>query len=122
MNDTIDSFDLDFAEYKFRLKNKGVVEDYIMRELSGLERDRYLTEISGRFDMDGKNTKVKNLVGVPEMLLSRCVYRIKEDGTEELVKANEIQTWPSSVREKLHEKATELSGLDKKADNDAKND
>lgn len=125
MSETVDTFDLMFAEYKFNLKNKeGVVEHYVMREGDGKNRDLYQTELLGRFDVsaDGKAGKVKNMVGVSEMLLGRCIFKIKEDGTEELVGKDVISAWPASVREKLHEKATKLWGLDKTAEADAKND
>lgn len=121
----VETFDLSFAEYKFNLKDKnGVVENYVMREGDGLKRDQYQSELLQRFDVaaDGKAGKVKNMVGVPEMLLGRCIYKIKADGTEEAVAPNVIQAWPASVREKLHEKATKLWGLDKTAEADAKND
>lgn len=121
MSETIDSFDLSFAEYKFSLKNKdNSIDKYVMREVDGKTRDIYLTEMSGRFDAEGK--RIKNIVGVPEMLLGRCIYKILADGTEEAVKPDVISSWPSSLREKLHEKATKLSGLDKEAETDAKND
>jgi hypothetical protein len=111
------------AEIPVRMTRKDTnqVETLILRELDGLERDKYLNNLRSRTSIkDG--TRVNNFTGLQSSLLSRCVYRTNSDGEEELVPAKEIEGWPATTQSKLYEAAMELSGLKDDSEDEAKND
>jgi len=109
---------------KFSLKlNEALVDidgrQFKLKELVADERDAYLTKQSKRVNfVNGKVEGFKNYVGIEADLLTLCLY----DDAGNLVVAAEIQRWPSSVVSALNKAAEELSGLNKKAVVEAKND
>lgn len=112
-------------ELKFSLTLKEVTvslddESYVLRELSGKQRDMYLNEIGPRmkFNAEGKTEGLTNYEGLQSGLLALCLY--DKDG--ELVAEKVLQGWPASVLSDLFDAAQELSGLDKGAETKAKND
>lgn len=99
---------------------EGVEKNFVLRELTGKQRDTYLNEMGGRmkFNKAGKTEGLSNYEGLQSGLLSLSLH----DENDELVKKNVLQAWPASVLSDLFDVAQELSGLDKGAEEAAKND
>lgn len=125
-------------------------ELFIVRSLSGFERDAFLKDMRSKVDVgsDGVTTKIKDLTGLNALLLSYAVKRvtglvsgdllpkdieqfevmIKDDHltttdlVTESVKMSEIQSWPALMQQDLNETANQLSGLDKDARTTGKKD
>lgn len=124
----VNEFDLQLQTWDFKLKDAdGVYHYYVMTEIVGRERDAYLNTLAPRFEVTKEGgSKVKNFTGMQSSLLTRC---IKYKGTDaapisppKAVTENTIGTWPARVQDALHTKAQKLSGLDKLATEEAKND
>ena len=96
-----------------------VESTYVLRELTGRERDVYLNKMGGRmkFNEAGKTEGLSDYEGLQSGLLSLCL----RDGGGDLVKDKVLQEWPASVLSELFDVAQELSGLDKGAEAKAKN-
>ncbi len=117
-------------ELKFDLKLKEVsvtltgVDDQshicILRELSGKQRDLFLNEMGGRmkFNAAGKMQGLKNYTDLQTGFLALCFY----DENKVLVTNEVLREYPASVLADLFEVAQKLSGLDKGAKDQAKND
>lgn len=114
-------FDLTLQEINVTLNDPDTKEKkrYILRELTGDERDSWLQEMSARTGKhpDG-SPKVKNFKGLQASLLKFCLLTEER----EKVGVEKIQKWPARVQSKLFEKAQELSGLDQGAEDEAGND
>lgn len=117
-------------ELRFMLKLKeasvnltdveGQEKTYVLRELSGAQRDTFLNEIGGRmkFNAAGKMSGLNNYIDLQTGFLSLCFY----DDTNSLVKKQVLREYPASVLAELFEVAQKLSGLDKGAEDEAKNE
>ncbi len=94
---------------------------YQMREMDGTLRDQYNDLMIGRMDRgaDGKLKGMKKLSGLDSDLLTRCVWDVE---ATRYVDPKTINSWPASTLEKLSKWALEFNGLDKKAEENAKND
>ena len=110
-------FDLDFKKIPVGIGG----EDYVLVELDGRERDKYLNTLTGRLKTgtDGKSQGVKNFEGLQSSLLSKSLKKIV-DGMEVGVTEIIIQGWPARVQATLYDEARELSALgDEKKKKDA---
>ena len=99
----------------------GTVKTFILRELTGAQRDSYLNEIGGRmkFNAAGKTIGFTTYKNLQANLLCLCL--LDPEGT--LVKQSVIQNWPAGVVQSLFKSAQELSGLNlEEEDEEAKND
>lgn len=101
-----------------KIKLGGV--DHTVQELSGRERDAYLTKGADRFLMDetGKITGVKNFDNHQADLIVAAL----RDAEGKPVALPLVQLWPSSTQEAVYDIACELSKLGKykaKAKNDS---
>ena len=106
-------------EFSLKLKEEQVVitgvddvkRTYVLKELTGQQRDAYLNNMGGRmkFNDEGKTQGLSNYEGLQSGLLKLCVY--SDDG--KLVPEKELQAWPSQVLSALFEKAQEMSALNK---------
>lgn len=84
-------------------------KEYVLRELSGKERNRYMNKMKSRVSTDKNgNVKISTFDGMQSDLLCKSLYD-KETG--ELVSKDEIEDMPSNTQQKLFDKAQELSGL-----------
>jgi hypothetical protein len=98
----------------------------MLRVISGLERDKYVKEIRNRTTKTPQGTlEVKDMDGLTAQILLLACRR--NHGTAENpewkpVPLAEIQAWPAPMQTELNEKALAMSGLDKKANEEAKND
>ena len=101
--------------YSFELKLKEVEvqldgQKYIMRELTGKQRDQYLDLIAKRVQyVNGNQAGMKSLSGLQSSLLAMCLI----DSSGNLVKESVITEYPGSVQSQLFKLAQQLSGLDK---------
>lgn len=93
---------------------------YILREMSGGERDAYLNSVADRmkYAADGKVAGVKNFSGIQSLLLSACLYG--PDG--KMVEAKDIELFPASTVGELFAMAQELNALNNKGMDQAKNE
>ena len=98
-------------------------DNYVMRELDGLQKGKYLNKMGSRIILndEGKVSGFKDYAGLETTLLALCMY----SSIGEVVTAAVMNKWPSSVLGKLFEAAQDLSGLNeesrKKQETEAKN-
>ena len=104
-------------------------KSYILRELDGRQKGKYLNKMGGRIVLNSKGevSSFKDYAGLESTLLSLCLYG--EDG--KLVPPSimdgtpDTTGWPSTVLGKLFDAAQDLSGLNeesrKKQEAEAKN-
>ena len=88
-------------------------EAYVLVELDGKQRDRYLNGLGSRLRVakDGKAAGVKNFDGLQASLVAASLKRIIFDGGREPVTVATIQAWPAQVVSGLFDAAKVLSAL-----------
>lgn len=114
MNDIL-CFDLNRLEKPVTIQGEG----YVLVELDGRSRDKYLTSLAARMKLnkDGKPCGISNFDSLQASLISSCLFKVDAlDGTRTPVKAETIQGWRSSVIKSLFEESRKLSGLDESDD------
>ena len=131
----------DALKFDLDLKAKPVEiggDAYVLVELTGMQRDRYLTAIAGRLKqiVGSKRATVKNFDGLQSSLVGMALRRVKDGATvvppsggsytAEMLKEQTdpvsekmIQEWPAAVGSALFRVAKELSGLNDEEDEDA---
>lgn len=89
-------------------------EAYVLIELDGFGRDKYLTNVAGRVRLDkgGNATGLKNFDGMEAGLVALCLKKVEGDHRRP-VEEKVIQSWPGRVVTALFNAARDLSGLDK---------
>lgn len=103
-------------------------DDYMIVELDGKERDKYLTGISARVktSADGKSGTVKNFDGLQASLVAASLWKLDSvNGERSRVKASTIQAWPARVVSGLHDAAKQVSNIkddEEDEDGEEKND
>lgn len=108
-------------ELKFKIKDgAGRIGEWRLVELLGTERDEFIAQQEGRVlrDKKGNVTGVKDSKGIIPGLLAKCLYT--PEGV--LVPRGDVMHWPAGMQMDLFLKALSLSGLDKKGEEEAKND
>lgn len=107
---------LERAEVDVKLKGKdGVGHDWLLRELSGSERNRYLNKMKTRIKVGANGaTSIKSFDGFQSDLLHLCL--LDEEG--ERVAKDVIEGLPSSSQLALFNRAQKISGLDNEEDNE----
>lgn len=115
-------FSLKLAEKKISIPvdDVGTERTFTLRELTGLQRDKYAESVRSRLERDntGRAIGMKNVTGFFASLISLCLY----DETDKLVPAADIQAWPTRLQKWVHDEAEKLSGLDQDAKENAKNE
>ena len=88
---------------------EGVTETYVIKELTGKERDTFLTSMGTRIRYNGKGepSGLKNFDGVQASLLSLCLC----DAQGEKVPEKTIQMFPATAQNEMFKAARELSAL-----------
>ena len=115
------SFSLKLKKEEVQIEDlDGIEQTYTINELPGKQRDEFLNGIGNRmkFNSAGKTAGLKNYDGLQSGLLALCL----KDKNNESVPVKDLQDWPSSVLSGLFEIASKLSGLDKGADEEPKNE
>lgn len=112
-------------------------EAYAMAELTGVQRDRYLTAVAGRLKHTGDSRPtVKSFDGLQSSLVGMALRKLKDgvaplgdhcssehlEEQTEPVKEVTIQGWPAAVVSALFKAAKDLSGLDEEDEEDEGND
>lgn len=93
---------------------------YYIKEMTGAERDAWLTEQSKKYTTgpDGKPSEIRDYNGIYSTLLKYCLY----GPTGVKVPESVIQEWPVAAQEALHEIAANLNGIKGREEgDDAKN-
>lgn len=101
-------FTLDRAERPVTISN----EDYVLIELDGKERDRYLNGLAKRIrtSPDGKSQTVKEFDGLQGSLIVASLRKVTPEGLRP-VDIKTVQTWPARVVKGLFQAAKDLSAL-----------
>jgi len=108
---------------KLQLEDEnGKPAEYQILKFTAAAREEYLNDMQERlevvFDAEGnQSTNIKNHEGMRAILLSRCLKG--PDG--KLVSYDEVQSWPSTAVDDIHEQAQEFNGLTE-AEGSIKND
>jgi len=94
-------------------------KSYILRELDGRQKGKYLNKMGGRIvlDKEGNIKAFKDYAGLESTLLSLCIYDSDNKLVEALVMdgTEDKRGWPSSMLGELFDAAQELSGLNEEA-------
>ena len=118
-------FSLELVEIPVELENPetGNVDEYVLREMNGTGRDKYLGYLGDKMDVNSQgDVKMKDYDGLQANLLSRCMFKIEDDGERSPVSIETIQSFPARVTTALFEKAKLISGMDDDAEETARND
>lgn len=113
------SFDLKMMRKPVMLKDEnGKDTEYVLQEITGKDRDEYLTFMAGqkRYD-NGQEAGWKSFANVQARLIHLCLFTPDMKNVD----IAKIQMWPARVQNGLYEAASKLSGLDKEAEVAAKN-
>lgn len=91
-------------------------DDYVVTELTGKQRDRYLTGISARMKPaagagKGAPQQLQDFDGLQASLVAIALRKIEQDGGRTAVAVETIQKWPSKVVSGLYDIAAKLSAL-----------
>lgn len=111
--------DLRFKECEIELTlHDGSVQQCILREVNGLERDGYLSSLVQKqnFTEEGKPAGLKNLTNVQATLLSHGLLRIVKDATSgvltrEKYTVAQIQAFPSRAQDVLFIRLKKMSNI-----------
>lgn len=123
--DNVLKFDLALAEFPIEMNDSrtGAVRKFILREMTGEKRDKYLNGLQARMKTgkDGTVTGINNFSGLQADLLSLCMVEVVA-GEEYVMDAVKLQALPAHVLTALHKKAKSISGLDADAETTEGND
>ena len=116
------SLSLDEIDVELEDPDSGETEKYILREMNGLARDKYLGFIGAKMNThkDGE-IQMTDYEGLQANLLARCLFKLI-DGKKEAVSFKTIQNFPARVQTALINKAKSISGRDDEAEETAGND
>lgn len=113
-------FTLKRTEKTVKLENPdGTVSNYTLKELTGEERDKYLSGMAKKMKTgpDGKPIGLRDFEGIEADLIFLSLY----DEKGKNVPTATIAKYPSRVQRMLFQAAQKLSGLDETAEEEAKN-
>lgn len=112
-------FSLDLAEYPVKIKDKdGKVSVFRIVELDQAKREEYMDFQAKKAKYtDGKVSGLKDIKGMDSKLVSLSLVGPDGSNVPEAV----VLTWPGSLARKLAAVAARISGLDEKAEQQAKN-
>lgn len=91
-------------------QSDGTVDEYELREMTAVTRDRYLDKLQKRMQLDvnGRAAGIRKFEGMQADLVASCLFR-KTDGKG--VSEDVIQSWPASAVVALFAAAQELNRL-----------
>lgn len=111
------SLDCEEIEYLLVSKSSGVKRTLILKEMDGVQRDKYLSVMSKRMKMIGTQSVITDYTGLYAMLLTQCLY---EDGA--LLTTEQINKLPSRTQSTIFAAAQDLNGLTEESRTESKND
>lgn len=96
-------------------------EPYVLIELDGRDRDKYLNSLGSRVKTapNGKSAGIKNFDGLQATLIVMSLRKIEGDERNP-VKLETIQKWPARVVTALFNAARDLSALNEDDEDDDK--
>ena len=106
-------------EEPFELEdNFGEVMEYVIREMTSPERDKYLGQHASRYKVnaEGMVVGVKDFKGIQSSLISKCCFT--KGGAK--VSQQEIDNWPPTVQSALYKLCQEINCLTEKSEEDEK--
>lgn len=112
---------LDRREIPIKLKDvHGIVKTYTLREMAGVQRDKWLNSMGSRLrtDKNGNVLGVRVFDNLQASLIAKCLY----DDRGELVPEEVIAKWPSSAQKILFQKCQEMNALTDEGEEAAKKD
>lgn len=123
-------FTTELEIFPVKLTIQGETKKFVLRELTGQGRDAYLNALAPRMRIgqDGRPSGIKNFKDMQADLIARSMYEAawEEDAEGEIVessvtldkavKVQTVQSWPSSVQNKLFEKCQQMSALGEDAE------
>lgn len=116
------SFDLALKEVDVTIGG----EPYKIMELTGSQRDSFLTKSAKRITTVGKGDnaeqRITNFNGLQSELVVLALRKVGPSGSLEAVQESTIQQWPAPVVSELHKMARELSALGADEDDEGGND
>lgn len=116
-----DVLDADVKEEPIKIKKDGVIRQYVLRELDGPGRKWWqkIIEQSLTKDKKGQVTGANDVIGLQHKLIARTMIDCETGApvTEEFVRS-----WGTSTQLDVFMRTRKLSGLDKEAEDSAKND
>jgi hypothetical protein len=98
---------------------QGMVHTFTLREMVGLERDRWLNSMGDRVKVDGSGKMIglRKFENMQASLITKCLY----DQHGQLVQEKVISTWPSTAQKALFEMCKEMNGLNDEDEEKEKN-
>lgn len=89
-------------------------EKYELREASGAAATEYTNGVVActTLGSDGKPISVRGIASLQPVLVSRCLFKIGQDGSRTPVPPNVIEAWPQRVRKGLFERLEKISDLE----------
>jgi hypothetical protein len=112
MEQEIETFSLELKTHPINIQQKdGSVELHEVREMVGIERDRYLKSLTRR--RRGKDTNNMELENIQADLIVKSLFRVSDNRQ---YKVEEVERFPSSLQKRLYEIAQKLSALESKSD------
>jgi len=102
-------------------KEDGSIQECLLYELNGADRDKYLSTINKtmRYDEAGKPVGLSSFDGLQSGLLRLCLF---DKATGESLSSSDIQSFPARVVNALFTKAQEMNGLNEEGVEAVKND
>jgi len=103
------SFNIELEEIDVELTEEGVTTKYVLRELKGSGRDKYLNNLAKKMKVDVHgNSSVRDFTGLQSGLICRCMFEANgESVTDEFV-----QGLPSRVQASLFAAIQKMNALD----------
>lgn len=94
-------------------------DEYVLVELDGRERDKYLNNLAPRMKTNakGKPAGLKSFDGLQAWLIHLSLFKVEGDARKP-VSVETIQTWPARVIKGIFDASKELSALDDDDDED----
>jgi len=114
------SFTIKLKEIPIRMTlESGEEVVYKLKELTGQQRDDFLTGMSKRVNINdsSEDIDIKDFNGLQASLVSKSLY----DEKNNLVPIDIVQSYPATVVSKLFEESQKLSGLDRISEEEVKN-
>lgn len=102
------------------IDDDGTVRRFILKEMTGANRDRYLTQQikKTKFSDAGKPTGLTDVDGIQAGLICKCLYN--EEGTMPVPEV-EIAQWPASTQDALFKACQTMNAMNKEGEEKEKN-
>lgn len=105
-------------------EKKGEYVDYILREMDGGTKGRYLELFQKRWKIlpQGGGEVLERMADLEAELICRCLWKKNADGGETLVSIEIIRKYPAAVHKELYKACRKLNAIGVQEEEAAKND